>query len=395
MKASPRPSILIVDDTPDNLQLFFRILNARGYNARPVSSGSLALDAARQLPPDLILLDINMPEMDGYEVCKRLKADPELKEIPVVFISAMNETFNKVKAFGAGGVDYVTKPFQAEEVEARLKTHLELSRVKRELLTHNLKLEEQVRQRTQELAEANSRLSILDKTKSDFLTVISHELRTPLNGLFGIVELMFDECPSNPLMTQMRGHFDSCRERLLTMVKDALLLTEIGAESHTFAHTLSPFDLALYGALAKANAFAQSRKVDFGDPPVFSASVFAETDLLIKALEALLETAVRFSDPGGSVLLMGSVSPSRTHLLIEATGHNIPPDALPRFFDVLAIAESITPGGDLGLRLPVAERIIRLFGGTVTVENLEPPGIRLSVCMKRPREAKGLPQSQG
>ena len=134
-------SILIVDDTPQNLQLLFRLLRDRGYNARPVSSGALALEAARQMPPDLILLDINMPDMDGYQVCERLKADPNLKDIPVIFISALNESLDKVKAFGFGGVDYIAKPFQAEEVEARVKTHLTLyhqQRAERDLLENTL-----------------------------------------------------------------------------------------------------------------------------------------------------------------------------------------------------------------------------------------------------------------
>ena len=119
------PSILIVDDTPANLLLLTRMLTERGYEPRPVLSGKLALQAARTEPPDLILLDIAMPEMNGYEVCEQLKAETALKDIPVIFISALNETIDKVKAFRVGGVDYVTKPFQLEEVYARVQTHLQ------------------------------------------------------------------------------------------------------------------------------------------------------------------------------------------------------------------------------------------------------------------------------
>jgi len=127
------PDIIVVDDTPANLQLLTGMLKERGYKVRPVPSGKLALQAAKNDPPDLILLDIMMPEMDGYEVCERLKADERLREVPVIFISALNETMDKVRAFGVGGVDYVTKPFQFEEVSARISTHLELQRQRREL----------------------------------------------------------------------------------------------------------------------------------------------------------------------------------------------------------------------------------------------------------------------
>ena len=113
--ASQPPNILVVGDTPANLQLLSGMLKDRGYKVRPVSSGPEALQAAGRIAPDLILLDINMPGMNGYEVCQCLKADPALKEVPVLFISALNETADKVKAFGAGGLDYVNKPFEFAE----------------------------------------------------------------------------------------------------------------------------------------------------------------------------------------------------------------------------------------------------------------------------------------
>src|SRR5271165_470948 len=133
-------SILLVDDAPANLQVLAGMLKVRGYRARPVPSGKLALQAARRDPPDLILLDINMPEMNGYEVCEQLKADNNLKGTPVIFISALTEQLDKVKAFAVGGVDYLTKPFQMEELHARVETHLKLRRLQIELEEANAQL---------------------------------------------------------------------------------------------------------------------------------------------------------------------------------------------------------------------------------------------------------------
>lgn len=130
-------SILIVDDVAANLQVLAGMLDDRGYLTRPVTSGKMALLAAQNDPPDLILLDITMPEMDGYEVCARLKANEKLKDIPVIFISALHETLDKVKGFGVGGLDYVTKPFQFEEVHARVETHLKLRRLQLQLEDQN------------------------------------------------------------------------------------------------------------------------------------------------------------------------------------------------------------------------------------------------------------------
>ena len=134
-------NILVVDDTPANLQVLAGMLKDRGYKVRPVPGGKLALLAARRDPPDLILLDINMPEMNGYEVCDHLKADDALQGIPVIFISALTEPLDKVKAFATGGVDYITKPFQMEELHARVETHLKLRRLQTELEEANRRLE--------------------------------------------------------------------------------------------------------------------------------------------------------------------------------------------------------------------------------------------------------------
>src|SRR6476619_6277725 len=137
-----RPAgILVVDDTPANLQVLAGMLKDRGYKVRPVPGGKLALAAAEREPPDLILLDINMPEMSGYEVCERLKADDRLKGVPVIFISALTEQLDKVKAFAVGGVDYITKPFQMEELHARVETHLQLSHLQIELEEYSRHLE--------------------------------------------------------------------------------------------------------------------------------------------------------------------------------------------------------------------------------------------------------------
>src|SRR5579872_376498 len=160
---------MIVDDNPANLRLLEDMLLEKGHEVRSFPVGRLALAEAIQNPPDLILLDINMPEMNGYEVCEHLKSNERLAGIPVIFLSALNEIQDKVKAFRAGGVDYISKPFQIEEVHARVETHLKLHTLQRALKAQNEKLEVAVAARTQELAEANRRLTILDSSKNEFL----------------------------------------------------------------------------------------------------------------------------------------------------------------------------------------------------------------------------------
>jgi len=139
--------ILVVDDTPDNLRLLASMLTEQGYKVRKAINGQLALMAAQSAPPDLILLDINMPDMDGYEVCERLKRDVQTLDIPVIFISALDDVLDKVKAFDVGGVDYVTKPFQLQEVLARMDNQLTVRRLQRHLQEQNLQLKQLLRDR--------------------------------------------------------------------------------------------------------------------------------------------------------------------------------------------------------------------------------------------------------
>jgi sigma-B regulation protein RsbU (phosphoserine phosphatase) len=135
-----RSDILIVDDTPANLQLLSKMLVEQGYRARPVPNGSMALSVAQVEPPDLVLLDIRMPDMDGYAVCERLKADEKTRDIPIIFISALDATQDKIRAFQVGGLDYITKPFQVEEVLARVETHLALRKLQTMLQEANAKM---------------------------------------------------------------------------------------------------------------------------------------------------------------------------------------------------------------------------------------------------------------
>ena len=171
--------ILVVDDTPANLRLLTGMLTQQGYKVRPAPNGKLALTAAHAAPPDLILLDINMPGMNGYEVCAALKDDPQTRDVPVIFISALDQTEDKIKAFTLGGVDYITKPFQIEEVLARVKTHLTLYALQRQLAAAN-----------QELRAANAELEASNADLNAFARTVAHDLKNPLSTVIGFSSLL-------------------------------------------------------------------------------------------------------------------------------------------------------------------------------------------------------------
>ena len=213
-----------------------------------------ALEIARYKLPDLILLDIAMPVMDGYEVCARLKADPATRDIPVIYLTARTEPEDILKGFESGAVDYILKPFNATELIARVKTHLELRAKTEALKTMNQRLEEEVKLRTAEITEANlnltetnrkletayEELSNLDKAKDEFIQHINHELRTPLQGIHGFT-LILEDIVETPEQKEYLQSINSLVKRLVKLSEISLLFTEIKAKNYKI--TLKPLSL--------------------------------------------------------------------------------------------------------------------------------------------------------
>jgi two-component system sensor histidine kinase SenX3 len=233
-------------------------------------------------------------------------------------------------------------------------------------------------------------LAILDKAKSDFLMLISHELRTPLTGLFGVTDLVFMDCASIPAVVRFRPPYVESRQRLLKMLDDALLLSQIEVEGKDYAPQPVSMDYILADAMARAGEFAKTRGVRLGDPPAFGSFVFGKEELLTRALQSLIETATIFCLEGVTVRLSGSRTTAETRLEIGASGRRIPSGERARFFEVFSVRQPVGPGGDLGLGPAMAERILSLFGGSVVVEDVDPPGIRLQVML---RSAAAPPES--
>ena len=210
---SRQPKILIVDDSPELLSFLTELLRDCKYDVHPAANGKQALQAARTSPPDLILLDIKMPSMSGFEVCARFKADEALRDIPVIFLSGMNETAEKVKAFSVGGEDYITKPFQIEEVQARVDVHMRL------------------RQQKQQLQESFDRLRHLESLRDSLVHMVVHDMRSPLTAILGYLGLL-TEMPDgslNPDATNWISEASWNAERLAAMIGQLLDVSRLEA----------------------------------------------------------------------------------------------------------------------------------------------------------------------
>ncbi|MCP4344096.1 MAG: response regulator [Desulfobacterales bacterium] len=237
-----KADILVVDDKHDNLRLLSGLFIKHGYNVHPVSNGSKAIAVTKSHLPDLILLDIMMPEMDGYEVCKLLKADERTCDIPVIFISALGEMPDKIKAFSFGGVDYITKPFQEKEVIARVETHLALRKARNDLEEKNKCLEEMAKnlQQAKETAfHAQNEAEAANRAKSDFLARISHDIRTPMNSILGYTEILSELITDNR-QAEYLADIDSAGNTLLALIDNILDISKI--ESGKMYVVNQPFD---------------------------------------------------------------------------------------------------------------------------------------------------------
>ena len=365
---------MIVDDEPENLKVLETLLTLVGYRVSAFRSGEMALAAVRYEQPDLVLLDIRMPGMDGYEVCRHFKADERLRDIPIIFLSAQTRINDKVRAFEAGGVDYVLKPFAEVEVLARVGTHLRLRR-------HQLHLEELVEQRVGELAEAHRRLHIWNDAERQWLGVLSHEMRTPLNGLVGISELLFMDLPPESEHHALRAEYNESLQRIEKLMDDALTLAQIDVEAADFA--ASPLRLAqvLRIAVEMSGSQASGSKVRAAMGAVEHVTVAGDLELLNRAFTDLLLTATHCVETGEIITLETRVADGSAHVAIATQGKPLSVEALATFFEVGGQRMLLKCGGDFGLGAALASRIIRLFNGAVAVRNGAELGIVMEIAL--------------
>ncbi len=332
------PNILVVDDTPANLLLLERMLADRGYRPRPVSGGRLALQAARAELPDLILLDVSMPEMNGYEVCTQLKSDAALREVPVIFVSALNEPIDKLKAFSVGGVDYVTKPFHLEEVFARIRTHLELRR--------------------------------LEQLRQDLSHMIVHDLRNPLAVICGFLDIL--EIHEAPQLTPGTRKLVSVARRsareMLQMIGSILDVSKLGAGEMKIQ--LKPCDLTalIRDVLASSRPLPGNLSVSF-EAPESSVTVPADAGLIRRVLQNLLSNSFKYSPAGGDIRVVLTPSTGEVRVAVTDTGTGVAPEFHKRIFEKFGQVEDSTSRVGTGLGLTFCKLAVEAHDGRIGIES--------------------------
>lgn len=370
--AIDKPRIMVVDDEPDNLDVLLRLLEKEGLDVTAFPDGRRALGAARESSPDLVLLDVRMPEMDGYDVCRRFKQENALEDIPILFLSALDNTEDKIRGFEAGAVDYIAKPLQADEVLARVRTHLELRR-------YRLHLQDLLQQHSEALVEAHRRLRVWDKAKNDWLKILAHEVRTPLTGVFAVADLAVDELAENSRLRSLIPEYRKSRERMNKLVSDASMLAQLDIESKDFQFVDCSLQTTLRKAIDETQAQMGEGTLALDQASVEHLFVHAEPTLLTRALTDLLATALLCNASEESISIVGGSDRGYVTIDISTDGDLLPDDTLGTFFDVGGQRSLMKPGGDFDLRPALARRIIHLFCGTVTVRNDSGRGIVIDV----------------
>ncbi len=351
-------AILILDDNPANLDMLEQLLSSCQYQVCAVPSGRLCLDSARHFPPDLIMLDIKMPEMDGYEVCRTLKADPALMDIPVIFLSALDDVWDKAEAFRTGGADYITKPFQAEEVLARVAYQVQL------------------RQRTRSLELAHQKLLEMDRMKERFTAMLVHDLRSPLTAISCALEMAQEEggIPGDVLQAAQ-----GAMESVMGLIKDLLDVFRTAKDE-------LPLELQLISASEltrkahRAHLPDSARRgieLELTVPPALP-DLRADPRFVERALGNLLGNALKFTPRGGRVLLSADVREESGErwltLSVKDSGRGIPVDKLSAVFEPFSQVLGRDAGAGVGLGLAIVQRIMTAHGGRASVQSQEGTG---------------------
>ncbi|MCH8312381.1 MAG: hybrid sensor histidine kinase/response regulator, partial [Nitrospinae bacterium] len=281
------PKILIVDDTPANIDVLDLFLEKEGYKISIAQSGESALDLADRISPDLILLDVMMPGIDGFETCRRLKSNDKTSDIPIIFITARNESADIIKGFSLGGVDYITKPFSQEEVCARVHLHLKLKTLMAALETKNQKLAD------------------LNDLKNKFLGMASHDLRNPISTIQGFSKILLDhgETLAEDAKKEFLQSIHKVSKDMLTLLDDLLNISTIESGKLELQVKMGSFGqlvkerVRMYQVMAERKNLATH--LDIEEMAEFSF----DPNRISQVIDNLLSNAIKFSPPGKEIYI--------------------------------------------------------------------------------------------
>jgi two-component system sensor histidine kinase/response regulator len=344
--------ILVVDDTPDNLRLLSAILMRKNYEVRKALNSTQAIASVKASAPDLILLDIKMPKVNGYEVCTMLKEDATTRDIPIIFISALDDALDKVQAFAVGGADSLTKPFQEDEVLARIENQLKIQHLQRQLKAQN-----------QELRRSNQDLD-------QFAHIVSHDLQQPLQSIMGYSKLLMMQC-SDTLDPAVKKHISSivqAGDRMHKLVQHILQYAQADQSPSNF--TQSPLNSIIKQVVSNLDSAIQqqSAQVTYGNLPI----IYGDEIRLVQLFQNLIGNALKFTAPHTPPHIEIASAPHGVGtwlVTVKDNGIGIPQEHWQSIFDSFQRlhTEEQYPGNGIGLA--TCKKIVENHGGRIWVES--------------------------
>lgn len=373
IKSTSQGDILIVDDHLENLQVLFSMLTDYGYDVRRVINGKQALTAVHSEAPDIILLDILMPGMDGYEVCQQLKEQEKTAQIPVIFLTALDDELNKIKAFELGGIDYITKPFHIKEVVARIENQLTIQRQRLALAQQNEQLKQQnwrLEQLNCQLVKANSKLEQSNKDLEQFAYIASHDLRSPLQTIIGFTEILnqkyqhcFDKKGTHYLERIISGAY-----RMNRLIKGLLEYSRLSTENIQFKEIDGNWIIeqvleSLQSAIENSSAEIKRDEM----PKLMGDEVQIE-----QLFQNLISNAIKYRHPEVAPQIQITVEESlnQQYLIgIHDNGIGILSENFQQIFQVFQRLHTGDEYPGTGIGLAVCQKIVDNHGGSIWVES--------------------------
>ena len=376
-------TVLIVDDNPTNLGVLFNSLDQAGLEVIVAEDGEKALAQVERTQPQVILLDVLMPGIDGFETCRRLKRLEASADIPIIFMTALSDTVDKVKGFEAGGVDYITKPLQHEEVLARVKAHLTIRQLQQQLQRQN----ELLAQQNALLAEKTKQLEELNADKDKFFSIIAHDLRSPFTGFLGLTKFIVENIEGwgKEKIKDITQKLYDAADNLYALLGNLLTWSRI--QRGLIEHAPQMLDLAhvLNGNISLFMPNAKQKQITLTNAIAQETLVYADPQMADAVVRNLLSNALKFSNPGGTVSVSAVLHTQEVQVVVADTGIGIPENRVSQLFRIDAKYKRAGTAGEqgTGLGLILCKELVEKNGGRVWVESVVDQGTTFTFTLPR------------
>jgi len=370
-----KATILIVDDNPTNLGVFLEHLEETGFEVSVARSGEGAIRQLEHFRPDLILLDVMMPGIDGFETCRQLKKNAATRDIPVIFMTALTDPVDKVKGFLAGGADYITKPLHHEEVLVRVTAHLTIQRLRRQIQAQNVLLEEKnaiIAAQQALVEEKEAQIKTLQAYKEKLFAFISEDLQHPLNKLLGFIRLIaknLDNYNKDTIKSHV-ARLQTAAEELYLLLENLLIWS--AHQRGMLEYAPEPIDLheiAVYNLLL-FTPNAEQKQITLRSSIQEQVLVYADYNMVNMVIRNLLSNALKFTDSGGNVTISAGQTEDFIELSVSDTGVGMRAEDLPHLFQIELTSQKNAAGKEKpGLGLILCKELMEKNGGTIWCES--------------------------